>query len=179
VPTRSYYKQLRTVWYKLLPLMIYHRATFILSLTWESLQPLQEACKQCQKTVTSIFINFCPQKVTEQTQEQKYRKVHNFWYIISCTTLSVGTLFYLTTLVSTSQLIMWQQTVHRSPLLQFAVSRGPRVLFHCTAGIVRLSVTIFTEGALNSSLRLADTCHTWQTRVTPDRHVVHYTSEVL
>lgn len=59
------------------------------------------------KPVTYIIIHFCPQKGTGQTQEQKCRKVHNFWYISSCfTVLSVGTLFYLTTLVSTSQIIM-------------------------------------------------------------------------
>jgi len=43
---------------------------------------------------------------------------------------------------------------------QSAMSRGQRILVHCTAVTIRLSVTIFTECAANISLRLADTCHT-------------------
>jgi len=38
--------------------MINHRETFILSLIWESVQPLQEACQQCQKPVRLfVFIS--------------------------------------------------------------------------------------------------------------------------
>jgi len=53
----------------------------------------------------------------------------------------------------------WRQTVHCSLLLQFFVSRGPRVLVQCTAVNIRFFLTVFKEGFENIFFHFADIRH--------------------
>jgi hypothetical protein len=49
----------------------------------------------------------------------------------------------------------WREAEQRSPILQFALSRGPRVLVQYTAADIRVLLTAFKECAVSISLLLA------------------------
>jgi hypothetical protein len=68
----------------------------------------------------------------------------------------------------------WRQTVHFSLLLQFSVSRGPRVLVQCTTVNIRFFLTVFKEGFENIFFHFADIYHIQKTTLCL-LHVENYT----
>ena len=86
---------------------------------------------------------------------------------------STKTLFYLKTDITTSLSFAWQQAALCSLLFQFAVSHGPWVLVHCTAGNIRSLLTMH-KGAGNvdmyKSYGWGSTGETWRQNV-PRRDV--------
>jgi hypothetical protein len=102
------------------------------------------------------------------------------WSMYGMILNSAGILFYVTTRVTASLTFVWRQAVQRSPLLKFAVSRGPRAFVRCMEVGIFFPVAqgLIIEASRSRSVGLlwtsdkpnAQTC-TWQhATLTRNRH---------
>lgn len=94
----------------------------------------------------------------------KVQEMATYCHIPECHSLTTGTLFYLTALITLfSEHCVWWHTAEHSLLFRSAMSWGPHVLVQYIVVNIRLSLATCKKGAGQILFQSAYTCHISQT----------------